>query len=68
MGRVANLLLTSQAEVQLSQSQMATMVGTAREMVNRSLNTLADQGVIELQGQQIMILDRDRLREIVDRG
>jgi CRP-like cAMP-binding protein len=68
MGRVANLLLGEQGDVQLSQSQMATMVGTAREMVNRSLNTLVDQKVIELQGQHILILDRDRLREIVERG
>jgi CRP-like cAMP-binding protein len=54
--------------VQLSQSQMAAMVGTAREMVNRSLNTLAEQQVIKLQGQHIVILDRDRLREIVEGG
>ena len=68
MGRVANLLLGAQSDVQLSQSQMAAMVGTAREMVNRSLNTLVEQKVIELQGPHIIILNRDRLKEIVERG
>jgi len=44
------------------------MVGTAREMVNRSLNSLADQGVIELHGQEIVIKDPDRLAQIVEGG
>ena len=64
MNRVANLLINNETGMSFSQSQMATMVGTAREMVNRSLNALADQGVIELQGQTITILDRERLSEI----
>jgi CRP-like cAMP-binding protein len=68
MSRVANLLLTNDGSGNLSQSQMASMVGTAREMVNRSLNTLADRKVIELRGHEIVILDRDELREIVERG
>lgn len=64
MNRVANLLVNNDTGITFSQSQMATMVGTAREMVNRSLNALADQGVIELQGQNITIVDRERLSEI----
>lgn len=68
MGRVANLLLSNQSGVSLSQTQMATMVGTAREMVNRSLNALAERGVIEVHGQEIKILDRVALEEIVKVG
>lgn len=68
VGRVARLLLRYQGSANLSQSQMATMVGTAREMVNRSLNSLADQGVIELHGQEIVIKDPDRLAQIVEGG
>lgn len=64
MNRVANLLVNNQTGMTFSQSQMASMVGTAREMVNRSLNALAEQGVIELQGQNITILDHERLTEI----
>lgn len=66
MGRVANLLLTNSAGVTLSQTQMATMVGTAREMVNRSLNALEDKGIIEIHGQHIRILDAERLEAIVE--
>lgn len=68
MGRVANLLLSHDGSVVLSQAQMATMVGTAREMVNRSLNALADRGVIEVQGQSVIILDREKLEEVVEAG
>lgn len=68
VGRVANLLLNSQGDVNLSQAQMATMVGTAREMVNRSLNALSDQGAVEVRGQSVKVLDRERLREIVEKG
>lgn len=68
MARVARLLLENQGNANLSQSQMAAMVGTAREMVNRSLHSLADSGTIALQGQTIIVLDAERLSEIVDAG
>lgn len=74
MSRVARLLHENQIDGQgnaaatLTQTQMASMVGTAREMVNRSLHTLADQGVIELHGQSIIVLDPKRLVEIIDAG
>lgn len=69
MSRVARLLLENQESgIQLNQTQMATMVGTAREMVNRSLHALADASAIDLRGQQIVVLDEAKLREIVDAG
>ena len=67
-GRVARLLLADQGDTRLTQGQMATMIGAAREMVNRSLHTLADAQVIALQEQQIVVLDRARLAEIVEAG
>jgi CRP/FNR family transcriptional regulator len=66
--RVARLLLTFEGDTHLTQGQMATMVGTAREMVNRSLHALADQGAIELHGQQIVVLDEGKLAAIVEAG
>ncbi len=68
MSRVARLLLEHPDEIRLTQSQMATMVGTAREMVNRSLHTLEDRGVIQLRGQEIIILDSAKLAEIIEAG
>lgn len=68
MSRVARLLLENPDQIRLTQSQMATMVGTAREMVNRSLHTLEDRGVIQLRGQEIIILDHAQLAEIIEAG
>lgn len=68
MSRVARLLQRYEGNANLSQSQMATMVGTGREMVNRSLNTLADRGIIEVRGARIVIVDPEELDEIVESG
>jgi len=37
-------------------------------MVNRSLHTLEDHGVIQLRGQEIRILDPQKLAEIIEAG
>ncbi|HUG13978.1 MAG TPA: Crp/Fnr family transcriptional regulator [Thermomicrobiales bacterium] len=68
MARVARLILENQGNASLSQSQMAAMVGTAREMVNRSLHTLAERGAISLDGPAIVVLDAEALSEIVESG
>lgn len=68
MARVARLILENQGHANLSQSQMAAMVGTAREMVNRSLHTLADRGAITLEGPAIIITNAEALAEIVESG
>lgn len=62
IGRVARTLLDEPHEQ--TQTQMAAMVGAAREMVNRSLHTLEREGIIRMTGGRITILDRDRLTEI----
>jgi CRP-like cAMP-binding protein len=62
IGRVARTLLDDPREQ--TQTQMAAMVGAAREMVNRSLHTLEREGIIAMAGGHITIRDRDRLAEI----
>jgi CRP/FNR family transcriptional regulator len=62
IGRVARTLLDDPREQ--TQTQMAAMVGAAREMVNRSLHTLEREGIIGMEGGHITIRDRDRLAEI----
>jgi len=42
---------------QLSQREIAEMVGTAREVVSRSLRSLADQGLIRIDHGQIELID-----------
>ena len=69
--RLARLLLEreklGQADttmLRVTQQEMASMIGTVREMVSRSLRELETMGVISLKRNQIIITDRDRLLEI----
>jgi CRP/FNR family cyclic AMP-dependent transcriptional regulator len=71
-GRVAKLLLSLAEEVEddpnlvvelhMTQSDLARMVGIARQSLNNALHELARRGYIELQGKRIVILDAERLR------
>lgn len=69
-GRLAKLLLTqasaSQADVVerwLTQEDMAARLGTVREMVGRTLRSMAADGIIEFDRHRIVILDPERLAE-----
>lgn len=48
-------------ELHLTQSELATWVAASRESVNKVLGTFREQGLIEVEGQRITILDRDGL-------
>ncbi len=69
-GRLANLLL-DQAEANeanasprmLTQEEMASRLGTVREMVGRALRGLANDGIIEFDRHRIVVLDVERLRK-----
>ena len=69
-GRLAHLLL-EQAEANeddalprmLTQEEMASRLGTVREMVGRALRSLASAGIIEFDRHRIIILDVERLRK-----
>ena len=69
-GRVARLLL-DQAQANhgdvvprlLTQEEMASRLGTVREMVGRALRSLAADGVIEFDRHRIVILDPLRLAQ-----
>ena len=47
----------------LTQADLATMVGATRERVNRALAAFRSQGLIELRGRKIALLDTARLRQ-----
>jgi len=48
----------------LTQKDIAGLVGSSREMVNRSLKVLEENGGIRLTGRRIIVLDRDVLNDI----
>lgn len=69
-GRVAKTLLTlaerfgdggGRVEHDLTQEEIAQLVGASRETVNKALADFAGRGWIRLDGKAVEILDRDRL-------
>lgn len=69
-GRLAKLLLLQLADDQqtviprhqwATQAEMAARLGTVPDVVNRALRSLAEEGLIQVNRQQIVILDRARL-------
>ncbi len=68
--RVASLLLEESTAtggpVRLTQQEMATRVGTVREVVNRALRDLEKQGVIARQENHTIRVDTPALRAFLD--
>ncbi len=69
-GRLAKVLLRYTRErpiegVKLTQQDMAYMVGTSREMVNKSLRTLEMKGAISMQRDGINVINKNALEEIM---
>ncbi len=50
-------------DLELTQTDLAAMVGATRERVNRALAAFREQGLVELRGRQIVLRDPDRLRQ-----
>lgn len=71
IGRVARILFEHidnemSPGPRLTQQEMAAMVGTAREVVGRSLKTLEEEGVINIDRHRIVITDKQALRRIME--
>ncbi len=71
--RVAKILLdqepssieTGQQGYRLTQTEMAAMAGTAREVVGRALKVLEAAGAIEMRQGRAVVLNHERLRMLV---
>mgnify|MGYP001097147399 CR=1 FL=1 len=77
IGRVAKLLLEyatdhtgpdkeASPKPRLTQQEMAAIVGTAREVVGRSLKALEEEGAIKIDRHRIVITDKKALEEMVE--
>lgn len=69
VGRVAKTLLEYAGDgaglgKRLTQQDMAAIVGTAREVVSRSLRTLESDGVIRADRHRIVIKDMEALKDV----
>lgn len=52
----------------LSLKELAALMGTVRRVLSRSLAELRQGGAIEVASDRIVVLDRERLRAIAERG
>lgn len=71
--KLAGLLLSMNArgvrsqpfpEINLSQDEIATMLGTRRQVVNRTLREMAAEGVVSVQYGKISIADIEKLHKM----
>ncbi len=64
-GRLARFLLdhaeASQVTRRWTQEEIAAHLGTVRDMVGRTLRAFAEEGLIRMERQRIMLMDRERL-------
>jgi CRP/FNR family transcriptional regulator len=70
-GRLARFLL-EQAEAgavtrRWTQEEIAAYLGTVRDMVGRTLRAFADAGLVRLERQRIVLLDREGLEAEAER-
>jgi CRP-like cAMP-binding protein len=72
LGRLARLLLdTAVAENgpapprQMTQDEMAAMVGTVRDVIGRALRQLESSGAIRMERHRILVVSPEKLREIM---
>src|SRR5918995_601299 len=61
---VADLIFTEGLRVKhdLTQEELAQLVGASRETVNKALADFVHRGWIQLQGKSVVVLDEERLR------
>jgi DNA-binding GntR family transcriptional regulator len=62
-GRATRMEIPAETSLRLTQSQLAAMTGTVREVVQRALKTLEQTGAIKLARGQIAILNPVTLRQ-----
>ncbi len=75
-GRLAAYLLYLSAgkdssdtvELDIAKGQLASLLGTIPETLSRMLNKMSSQGLIEVQGRRIILLDRDALEDLASGG
>ena len=58
---------TIEIDMPLTQSDLATIVGATRESVNKALSTLRKQGLLEMEGTELQVLNAEKLMELVGR-
>jgi CRP/FNR family transcriptional regulator len=59
---------SEQLELNITKTQLASLLGTIPETLSRILGKMSKQGLIESDGRQIKILEREALEELAESG
>lgn len=63
-----NIRCYAAGEVNLSQDEIATMLGTRRQVVNRALRELEAEGIVRVQYGRVTVLDMAKLSGLAQEG
>lgn len=58
--------VSARVKLSVAKGVLANILGTSQETLSRVLGKLSQEGLIEVQGKEISILDMDRLRSLAD--
>ncbi|PKN42649.1 MAG: transcriptional regulator [Deltaproteobacteria bacterium HGW-Deltaproteobacteria-18] len=58
--------VSARVKLSVTKGVLANILGTSQETLSRVLGKLSQEGLIEVQGKEISILDMDRLRSLAD--
>jgi CRP-like cAMP-binding protein len=53
-------------EINMSREDLASLVGTVRENVVRTLTEFKEEGILETRGRKVIVLDIQKLVEIAN--
>ncbi len=59
---------SEQLELNITKTQLASLLGTIPETLSRILGKMSKQGLIESDGRRIKIIDREALEELAESG
>lgn len=59
---------TTDLELTITKTQLASLLGTIPETLSRIFGKMSKQGLIELDGPQIRIVDRQGLEDLAETG
>jgi CRP/FNR family cyclic AMP-dependent transcriptional regulator len=54
-------------ELGMTQTDLASLIGTSRETLNRTLNRLRDENIIKMAGRNVELVDIEKLQDIAGR-
>jgi CRP/FNR family transcriptional regulator len=58
--------VSSRVKLSVTKGVLSNILGTSQETLSRVLGKMGQEGIVEVQGKEISILDMDRLRSLAD--